>query len=794
MNRWWAEQRTRLWWKESQEVLPYLGLAWLLIHVFMLFAASARGYIWGYSFHLQAAAILLFISIVMGVSAYAVEEEQETLQPLLSKPIPEDDVLATKLGVRLGLIFLSLLYLGMVELLTGAWPIEFRIPAPAFFERWLGTLMICILGMELGLYFGKILGRQTQALVFAALILLGGWILLGVSPLSFAFEGTEEHSYTWIRDILIPFLVNAVILSLIIRARSDRIRSSSRRRIFFTAGSLACYAFLLWIFTIAPPGSDWLRPSHFSDYLTVRYGGPEAALDVLTGDIEESLHDPRHPERTLRRIAQSTHINYSSLLQETRGDTYTQDDIFGRPVEVSRNIPEGYRVYGLSDLVDIASTKRRAGFVARCLELARESNRSTLYRITAIHLAGAANHPGQIELIEPFLHDQEHYVRLYAAMMLTAGGDQQARSWLQDYFLSLTPEDDDHVFIYWWGWWRYIEPGPEAYSIMRQWVVNEDRQMMVVARNWFLKYGSPDDLGLIKQSIELDTYRDNDEILNFLNRWNPSAYLPALLDTIDQERVVLARLKPLIEEIPIQARQNNQYLKKNDRHRLARYSGIQRSLHGHLLSLFRGGEERGAIEIWQDVRPYYKVNTGTYGRYIGASRYAQELFLTYLPRFGEDGIEILKAITTDDNESLHYRMQASLILAAYGYEEYHHRALQLFERHSISDNWFNSEYVRDAFLTLLKDGHLAYAGPLIQHDLEALNERGFGGLSGGRLRITFRTSNTIYHQWDYDLLLALSDAIDEPYGWNLRAWKRWWDREGQQLAAEQLASYSTGNN
>ena len=64
------------------------------------------------------------IAVVLGVTAYALEEEYETITPLLARPIPINDIFATKLGIRLGLLFLSMIVIALIEFWTGAWPIE----------------------------------------------------------------------------------------------------------------------------------------------------------------------------------------------------------------------------------------------------------------------------------------------------------------------------------------------------------------------------------------------------------------------------------------------------------------------------------------------------------------------------------------------------------------------------------------------------------------------------------------------------------------------------------------------
>ncbi len=129
MTGWWQERATKLWWKELRESYAVLVLGWIItLATLAKLPSSTSRYVWGIDFHNTAIAILFFVALVLGVTAYAVEEEYETLEPLMAKPISPNDILATKLGVRLGLLFFSAILVGIVELLTGAWPIEFSIP------------------------------------------------------------------------------------------------------------------------------------------------------------------------------------------------------------------------------------------------------------------------------------------------------------------------------------------------------------------------------------------------------------------------------------------------------------------------------------------------------------------------------------------------------------------------------------------------------------------------------------------------------------------------------------------
>jgi len=288
MNRWWLEQRRKLWWKEARECWLYLGLGWFVIVALMVgipvqdsFSGTLDLYLWGVEVHSGAIAILLFISLCLGVTAYAVEAEYETLTPLLAKPIPLNDLYATKLGVRLGLLFVSVVLLGVIELWTGAWPIEWRIPSPVIFERWASGLMICAMGLGLGIYFGKTLGRQTSAILASGLVFLVGYVYLTLSPLNFMFQGDEEHNFYWIRGILLPGLTAIVAMTAAAFARIGEPGFMARRKGLITTIALGLYALLFWSMTIVPPGKAWIRPKLYRQYLEIRFGSPQAGVDIL---------------------------------------------------------------------------------------------------------------------------------------------------------------------------------------------------------------------------------------------------------------------------------------------------------------------------------------------------------------------------------------------------------------------------------------------------------------------------------------------------------------------------------
>ena len=37
--------------------------------------------------------------------------------------------------------------------------------------------------------------------------------------------------------------------------------------------------------------------------------------------------------------------------------------------------------------------------------------------------------------------------------------------------------------------------------------------------------------------------------------------------------------------------------------------------------------------------------------------------------------------------------------------------------------------------------------------------------------------------WNYKIVESMEEATGQRYGWNLKKWKKWWEREGQFLAA-----------
>ena len=778
MILWWKTRQKRLWWKELRESWPVLGLGWMIIIIFAykVPADVSSRYIWGMDFNMTATAILLFVVMVLGVTAYAVEEEYKTLEPLMSKPISPHDILATKLGVRLGLVFFSALLIGAIELLTGAWPIEYGIPSPVIFERWMGSLMIMICGLGLGFYFGKVLGHQITALLSACLIFGAGWVLLELSPLSFLFEGEEGETIYWIKQILLPGLLGTVAILASIRARIGEGNLLTRPAV--AAAALAGYALLSWSLTVVPPGRAWASAEVYSAHWAVQFGSPEAGLDALVNMYLRNYHweAEADPDSVATTIVMQTSIyppsrtyryertGYSSLLgvEGRRVSTYDR-----RPSVSSR-----------IHLTVIAAEKRSADWIGKCLEIAREPGRSVNHKLVALHLAGRANHSENTEAIASYLESPSQYVRLMAAYMLLAREDPRAEGVLTRLIGEVDKEILLSNIVYQINAFR-IDLGPDLRLIMQEWLQrtgNENRDFRNVARFWFNEHGSREDLDLIRRSLWLNVSERNRQtrtindlqIWRYLKSWND----PGLSAEFHmQARKMLDELAEIQKEAHYILERERRYRSLEEILKVNRYSMLTSNLRA-ILGEMAAQYDPAVIDLYDE----YILLTYRDDMYPSTLPY-----ISFLPGMGEEGIQKLREMVDDNRISVFRRFQASLILTHHGYDGYDSIALRYFELFKDSRYqgyyWGSTSY--EAFLVLIEEDHLQFIGPVIERAWKVFQSEGRYQYFNNRGYIYTRAGTYMWNNWTADVLKA---ATGLNFGWDLKKWKKWWDREGKELA------------
>ncbi len=794
MNRWWLEQQRRFWWKESRESIVFIGLAWVVIIFLMIglgipkSGESFSRYLWGSEFHSGATAILLFIAICLGVTAYAVEEESETITPLLAKPIRLNDIFATKLGVRLGWLFASMLLLGLIEIWTGAWPIEWRIPSPVMFERWLSGVMLCVMGLGLGLYFGKTLGRQTSALVASGMVFLAGFIYLTMSPLGFLFEGPEGvdgKDYYWIRDILLPGLTGTIAIIAALYAPLGEPGFMARRKTIVGTLAITLYALILWSFTIVPPDKQWYRPEVYRQHLVARTGSPEAGIDVLIDRYLEFVNPDiaDQPELVAEGMIKEVSIRNArtGYDYEFYGGIYGSmgNSLLGLPLlQYGPSIQRVKLVNTSSDLERIVSEHRNPDWFSRCLELAQDRSRTILQRLTAIHLVGVINNPDHTETLASLLTDPSDQVQFMAALMLYGREDPRGIERIQ---AILSDGEHEELMIHFatrtWPW--RLDLGEAFGDLMRDLAVSEQYNgYRRAGRGWLQKYGTVADADLVRRSLWLgqrNNYRDpwepertpdDIEILLYLKSWGAENYLDQLWQHASAAVAEVEAILSVIEEIPERdrsSRTRRNRLTDADRWALSRWNTSRRESADYLLQLIREGES-DAVAVWRHLRSVLSRDQFNY-----VYRYYGDYILAELPALGEYGFQVLQEVATDRREPIRFRFQANLMLAYYGYEEYHERVFQMLEIYKLHKDFYYGSTIRRAAEIMVARGHQRYVEIVIDYWWnEFQNDRvgfdAFGGTSFG----------TIAH---------LEELTGKNYGWDVRAWKKWWDREGMHIAA-----------
>lgn len=778
----WKESPMNLVWKEFRESYPVVALG-LGVIFFMLVAPLLRGqsewygYVWGLGFHTGATAILFFVSIILGVTAYAVEEEQETLTPLLAKPVPANDILATKLGVRLGLLFLALLLLGFVELITGAWPIEWNVPAPEIFLRWLGSVSLCIMGLGFGLYFGKTRKHQTTALLLAASLFAAGFVVLYLTPLKFLFDAGEGPTgWFWVRESLIPSVAGTAAILAGIWIPEERRKRMPRAAA--TGIALAAYALLILSLTALPIHLVWWNPEKYKDYWNLRFGGHEKAIEALTK--RTLFDDPGMDnagwllERTNVRPAGRQMEYYTSSLLGPIPYQPVADESFS-PVGSVSEAERFFVAYGNPQVIETL------------LNLGIEGELSKLEIMTALHTAGVMNDPEHTDLIAQYLNEFSTDIQSMAALLLTGRGDERGIETLIRLLPVARPSVVDHVsyFIRFYS----IDLGPDVGEMMRSWLLLKPGQTQAeyrelgsfisrrrAALTWIKKYGNKEDLPLVKQALWANlpqSDRDNTTpakqlAWSYLKAWNEPYNLPDYRTDIHE---LIAELLPEKEWAAELYSVGYGKMRWSERLSFSKYRGKLNTLNSIVKELLEAGDPE-AISLWQQVKPLLEIQ-------VQATYYRGLSILNTIAEYGEVGMQELERLLADPKTSPEIRFQSALILIYHGWKDVSREALHLWELYrNRRDPWLWHDEALEAFLLLLEEGHTVFAGQIIAHANRALRGteryyRYYGRYRSGIVGTSF---------WNSEITDVLSKVTGRNYGWDLKAWKKWWDEEGKALS------------
>jgi hypothetical protein len=801
-------------WKEFRESFPPVALASGVILIIALWPALSGqryGYFWGIGFHDSVNAILMFIALVLGVMAYAVEEEQETIGPLMARPVREHDVLATKLGVRLGLLFAVTIIIGIIELVTGAWPIEWDIPSPAGFIRWLSLVGHTVLGLGLGLYFGKLKKHQTSAFLIAAVVILVGVALLNLTPVRFLFEDEEGLTrWLWVRGIGFAGLGGtAAILAAIFASREPR------RLLPAGVGALvglAFYGVLAWSLTVVPLNETWMNPRAYFDYWDLRFGDPESAAEVLarrsrpfdeapTG-VDEAEFFPAwvlartsaSPPRTIDRYG------------------YTRTSIIGDypAVELPPSPRRIGRYDGISDSENYFVRHADDDRCREMLNVAAESHRPIFERMIALHAVSYAPQDLSDE-IAGLLDDPSEYIRTMAAMLLLDRGDVRGTVALRQIAPGAIPVIQLEIMYISWrydldldaglgesvrSWLEGIAANPigannwggGVYSVADTY--DRHREGM----RWMQRYGSRSDLDLIRRAkwaalrpARRDTTSlDQISIKGMLAAWDDPSYEGILRNDL---RTSLQNLGPHWDRFEELSQTSAGFSFYRDRNRW--YGTTEGKLYQRLrryrsnLSSAMGALAKrripDLIELWREVRPYHELRD-----YVLYTPYGSDILLT-MAEMGEAGFAELRGILDDPKAPPEYRVQSGLILIRQGQRELLSQVFHLWELYRNHPQSRTSYFMRwpvtEALLILLWEGNLELAEYVIATANQALGPDR-ATLRWGNYYSDFAVGEVIGPwYWNNGLVEVLKKASGEDFGWDLKAWTRWWEQEKVRLEA-----------
>jgi ABC-type transport system involved in multi-copper enzyme maturation permease subunit len=783
-----------LLWKEYRESLPVVLLALGVILVLALQPALAGhpreyGLIWGFGFQSGALAILVFVSLVLGVTAYAVEEEQDTLVPLTAKPVPADDIMASKIGARFGLIFVALLLFGVLQLITGAWPIEWDIPTPWAFQRWLGSIASCLAGFGLGLYFGRTQGQQTSALLVSALIIGAGFVVINFTPVKFLFENAEgpNRAY-WVREILIPGIVG---LGAVLAA----IRLPAERRRLLPAGvlpvvSLVFYGLIVWSLTLLPFNSVWSSPEAYRDYWTMRFGDPFDALKT----VADRTQDPDYAEEKGidRALAQLDRVwSITPRVRSISG--YRYDTLLGSVPYTTGN-PRDTRPFGT-----LNSTE--SYFISQCrpedldllLETSTKGELKEFERFMLLHIVGVMDDDRHTEAIAAQLEDPSLTVRGFAALLLVARGDDRGRSTLEGGL-----EAFPYPVIALATRMEYNEDftvAPAIGDLMREWIRIPpevmDREALGIpvyrgadgkpyplahlrnlAQSWIFRRGEIEDLPLLRYSVwaEGSTRQRNEtrlediELLKYY-QWSDEYLLNW------SEPDLPGRIRRLVRELGPELDRYRTYLQgrgyRNVRLRqLYRdYDGALNLLHRLVRAAFKTHNAQ-ALDLWRETKDLLILYRSRYS-YLGLD------LLPMMVEQGAAGIAELRTLMNRPKESPYIRFQAALLLTRQGEPGAAEQALWLWDLYRSSGDYIWWSYALQAFRQLAREGHRSFVGPILQVANESLqnpdaNLYWYRDIWDEGMGAGF---------WNQGIARLLRDVSGEDYGWDLKAWTEWWERE-----------------
>jgi hypothetical protein len=180
------------------------------------------------------------------------------------------------------------------------------------------------------------------------------------------------------------------------------------------------------------------------------------------------------------------------------------------------------------------------------------------------------------------------------------------------------------------------------------------------------------------------------------------------------------------------------------------------------------------IGLWRRARQYLQFREAYLYRFPAGNA------LLALADYGTAGLAELEGVYGDPSAPPESRIQAGLILMRHGRREITDQVLHLWELYRGRDRYLYGR-VPEALLVLLMEGHLELAGVVIERANRMVYQDddpwsywySFGGFTGAVMGTS---------AWNTGFVEVLKRATGEDFGWDLRAWTRWWEREKVRLA------------
>jgi hypothetical protein len=300
-------------------------------------------------------------------------------------------------------------------------------------------------------------------------------------------------------------------------------------------------------------------------------------------------------------------------------------------------------------------------------------------------------------------------------------------------------------------------------------------------RSWIERYGSLQDLELIRNATwalswpaRRDTTSPADvDLMPYLLLWDREAAIPALKQESEE---LLEKLLPQTEYLEVLTRQyrRNRYNRRSwgtlERYRYTQLNGMRISLISNIVTV----AEAGDVDALDLFRRASRLMRSTYIDYYGGHQ-----ILTAFADLGRAGHEELERMFNSNRAIPSMRVQAGLILVRHGRDDLAADTLRLWQLYHDSGSSFWYRSIPSAFLILVSEGHMQFADPIMDVANKAGTVTRFRGRwMTGMYGYEFGTS-----YWNTGIVEALQKGSGEDFGWDLKAWTRWWEREKERLAA-----------